>query len=134
MDWCVLTSGYYLKYNCSEISNFTRYLNGGHFCFTIFPQLNGEPDQRFRVYESLYQWGNLVNLQLNRTVVKIGHVYDEVNLQLSSRKRVHYQHHTRGSINFDLKSKDYSRVKYRKVVIKRLFTPSGKPCFVATTR
>ena len=134
LNICELTSGYSLLLNCSQISNFTRYLSGGHFCFTIFPQLNGEPDERFGVHESLYQWGYLVNLNLNRNVVKIGQEYDKVNLQLSSRKQVHYQHHTRGSIDFDLETKDYSHVKYRKIVIKRLITNSGNPCFVATTR
>ena len=35
--------------NCSEISNYTRYFNGMGYCFTIFPQMNQESDENYKV-------------------------------------------------------------------------------------
>ena len=134
LDNCFFKSGYKLEVNCSVIPEIKRYSSGSHFYFTIFPQLNGEPDERYFIEECHYDQGYLVQLVFNRTFAKIGEAFDLVNLESSDRKQDHYQHHKRGSVNFHLETKDYSFVKFRKVVTKRMFTPSGKPCFMASTR
>ena len=84
---CLVKLSYDLGRNCDDISNFTRYLSESNFCFTIFPQLNGEPDKLFLAEMILDQQGNLVTMAFNKSIAKQGHVYDPVNLHLSNRKQ-----------------------------------------------
>ena len=111
--------------NCQEVSENVRYIDEKTFCFTVFPQLKRESDERYRVSDSAY----LAILVLN----KVNQSNDHVQVYIHSRDKVFYRNDYKGGMFIDLKDPDMCVVKYSVISLKYKFRPFGG-CFVGQTR
>ena len=108
------------KVNCSQVTDIIGHFDQDLYCFTIFAQLNGEPDERYLVSED-----SSVKLMISINLLKYQFL---VALSFHDRTKPVLSRFVRG--NFLLSPKGgLNLITYRKTVVKYLFNPSTDPCF-----
>ena len=114
------------KVSCDQVANYVQYIDHNWYCFTIFPQLNGEPEKNYLVSKSyLY----LLYLRLNKSDPGENAFF----LLLHSRDKLIYQNELRKSMSVELTNINSGVITYNVVMIKYMFDPYGG-CFVGQTR
>ena len=111
---------------CPNVNKQSRYIDDQYFCFTIFSQLNKEPDDNYLVHESASNQQFLITMLI--TVPKI--YMDFTKLIMQNRKEILYQSSAKGELN--LKNSKSLTITYQKTIVKYLFNPK-RNCFVGLT-
>ena len=114
--------------NCSDVASYVEYLEGLSYCFTIFPQLNGEPDDKYSVFETENPYLYYFALKRNNE----SHPKDTIRVHMHSRSQVFYDNYSKGKQNIEVKERDYILLKYSKIVVKHVF--NANTCFEGQTR
>ena len=114
-----------IKYmvNCSEITEIIGHFDREIYCFTIFAQLNGEPDVRYLVSEDS-STKLMISIHLLNDAWVILSFHDGTQPILSRYLSGNILLSGNGGINL---------ITYRKTVVKYLFNPSTNPCFEGQT-
>ena len=102
--------------DCSSLVNFTNYMDVNHFCFTIFPQLNKEPDNWYKVYEP----DNRIESNFLVYINLIKHQDSYMNfmsVQFHSRNQLIHDWIRRGSILLDINDSKIIHLKYSKTIV-----------------
>ena len=113
--------------DCQNISDYTQYIENNFYCFTIFPQLNGESDEKYQVPN----WAFIAQFVLREP--NISRHYEEVQVYIHSRDSKFYQDNYQRVMLFDLNESYICLLKYNEIIIKYKFEPFGG-CFDGQTR
>ena len=113
--------------SCPENDEIARYIDGYYFCFTIFSQLKGEPDDNYLVHEGASNQQILINI--NFIIPDNFMVFTK--LIVHSRGEMIYRSYVKGEVN--LNNSKSLIITYRKTVVKYLFIPKRNPCFMGQT-
>ena len=112
------------KVNCSEVTEIIGHFDQELYRFTIFAQLNGEPDEKYVVPEE-----NSFKLMISIELLKYA---NWVVLNFHDRTQPVLSGFVPGNIL--LRGKDgFDLITYRKTVVKYLFNPLNNPCFESQT-
>ena len=74
---------------CDSIANFSTFINGNEFCFTIFSQLNEESDDRY-LFDYNINGFNDKNFWPLNLIAKQDILNNEITIQLHSRNQLIY--------------------------------------------
>ena len=117
-------NGQYRSLPCSTIANFTQYIDSFSYCFTSVPQLNGESDEEYQVFEDS---DHLIQINLNKSGNNFVFAF------LHPRTMVFYQQNPKFATLIDLVNYDSCDITYDEIILKYMFKPF-RECFVAQNR
>ena len=112
---------------CQNVSQYVQYIDEFSYCFTAFPQLNGESDEKYQVADGPF----IALFHLRKFNASNNH--DDVQVYVHPRNYKFYQNNNKRVIIFDLNEPYISSIKYNEIIIKYKFEPFGG-CFVGQTR
>ena len=117
------------RMECTQLANLTKYIDAWFYCFTMFHQLNGEPDDSYQLSDQKFQ----LYIQLRRFTKTFSDSDSLLFVHMHSRKSLIYQAKSKSSLVFGINQTDYCLLKYSIVVSKVMFKPFNQ-CFVGQTR
>ena len=120
--------------NCNSVQNYTKSFDSISYCVTAFSQDDGDQgDEMFQIKTSSNILKTMINFELRKLERRKGVEEDEILVKLHDRKEKIRLDFTRGTLLISQLYKDYTYIKYQKTIVKYLFNPRLKPCFVGQT-
>ena len=101
--------------NCTEISNFTRYLDGLGYCFTSFLQMNQESDENYKVNHGNNLNNHPIILLIKKSEISL---LNMISIKIHSRKQKVNDISSLGSFLMNVNDLDNCNLKYTQTVVK----------------
>ena len=115
---------------CNLIQNYTESFDGFLYCITAFSQ-DGDHQggEKYHVKNSENNNKLMISFETRKTSKGVSYA-DEILVKLHDRKQRLRQSYTKGTLLINQEVPDFAYVKYQKTIVKYLFNPRFKPCFV----
>ena len=112
---------------CPNVTKYIQYIDHYSYCFTAFPQLNGESDEKYQVTDNLFS----ASFLLRKFNTSDNH--DLVAVYVHPRDYKFHQNNYKRVMVYDLNEPYTCLIKYNEIIIKYKFEPFGG-CFEGQTR
>jgi len=130
---CIFKKGIKKSYdsNCRDFGDSNGPDNGGvtrlsssSYCFTIFSQINGTSDEKYRINGT-----NSADWSMLLFFLKNDYKIPKLNIRLHDRKENIKHTYLKGYTFVNFKNARENLLIYSKTIVKYLFNPKDKPCF-----